>query len=160
VPATNDLPVAVGWRICFGLGVVLGLVVLLVRRNVPESPRWLFIHARWPVRQPAALHLPGLLPAGLQGQRQGLTVDHAHPGRACLGAEVRADCMVTRIAVDERTGRATGVHYIRGGQERFQRARMVAVAGYSIETPGCCSTPPPRVSRTGCATTSTRSGGT
>jgi MFS family permease len=44
VPATNDLPVAVGWRLCFGLGVVLGLVVLLVRRNVPESPRWLFIH--------------------------------------------------------------------------------------------------------------------
>jgi hypothetical protein len=34
----------VGWRLCFGLGVVLGLVILLVRRNVPESPRWLFIH--------------------------------------------------------------------------------------------------------------------
>ncbi|HTV98884.1 MAG TPA: MFS transporter [Streptosporangiaceae bacterium] len=46
VPATSDLPVAVGWRLCFGLGVVLGLVVLLVRRNVPESPRWLFIHGR------------------------------------------------------------------------------------------------------------------
>jgi len=46
VPATNDLPIAVGWRVCFGLGVVLGLVVLLVRRNVPESPRWLFIHGR------------------------------------------------------------------------------------------------------------------
>jgi MFS family permease len=46
VPATNDLPVGVGWRVCFGLGVVLGLVVLLVRRNVPESPRWLFIHGR------------------------------------------------------------------------------------------------------------------
>ena len=26
--------------------MVLGLVVLLVRRNVPESPRWLFIHGR------------------------------------------------------------------------------------------------------------------
>jgi MFS family permease len=46
VPATNDLPVGVGWRLCFGVGVVLGLVVLLVRRNVPESPRWLFIHGR------------------------------------------------------------------------------------------------------------------
>ncbi|HEY1346848.1 MAG TPA: MFS transporter [Streptosporangiaceae bacterium] len=44
VPATNDLPVNVGWRVCFGLGFVLGLVILLVRRNVPESPRWLFIH--------------------------------------------------------------------------------------------------------------------
>jgi choline dehydrogenase-like flavoprotein len=43
--------------------------------------------------------------------------------------------MVTRIAVDERTGRALGVHYVRDGVERFQRAAMVAVAGYSIETP-------------------------
>jgi ADP-ribose pyrophosphatase YjhB (NUDIX family) len=33
-----------GWRIAFGLGAVLGLGILLVRRNVPESPRWLFIH--------------------------------------------------------------------------------------------------------------------
>ena len=46
VPATNDLPAGVGWRVCFGVGVVLGLVILLVRRNVPESPRWLFIHGR------------------------------------------------------------------------------------------------------------------
>ncbi len=46
MPATNDLPADVGWRVCFGLGVVLGVVVLLVRRNVPESPRWLFIHGR------------------------------------------------------------------------------------------------------------------
>jgi MFS family permease len=44
VPATSDLPVGIGWRVCFGLGVVLGAVILLVRRNVPESPRWLFIH--------------------------------------------------------------------------------------------------------------------
>ena len=35
-----------------------------------------------PVRQPAALHLPRLLPAGLQGQRQGVAADHAHPRRA------------------------------------------------------------------------------
>jgi choline dehydrogenase-like flavoprotein len=37
--------------------------------------------------------------------------------------------------VDERTGLATGVHYVRDGVRRFQRARAVAVAGYSIETP-------------------------
>jgi len=35
-----------GWRLAFGLGAVLALGVLLVRRNVPESPRWLFIHGR------------------------------------------------------------------------------------------------------------------
>jgi MFS family permease len=37
---------AYGWRIAFGLGAVLAIGVLLVRRHVPESPRWLFIHGR------------------------------------------------------------------------------------------------------------------
>jgi MFS family permease len=36
----------IGWRLAFGLGAVLALAILLVRRNVPESPRWLFIHGR------------------------------------------------------------------------------------------------------------------
>jgi MFS family permease len=36
----------VGWRVAFGMGALLGLGILLVRRNVPESPRWLFIHGQ------------------------------------------------------------------------------------------------------------------
>ena len=36
----------VGWRLAFGLGAILGIGILLVRRYVPESPRWLFIHGR------------------------------------------------------------------------------------------------------------------
>jgi MFS family permease len=36
----------VGWRLAFGIGAVLGLGILVVRRNLPESPRWLFIHGR------------------------------------------------------------------------------------------------------------------
>ena len=35
-----------GWRLAFGLGAVFALAILLVRRHVPESPRWLFIHGR------------------------------------------------------------------------------------------------------------------
>ncbi|MGC9671192.1 MFS transporter [Planosporangium sp. 12N6] len=46
IPVLSLLPVGLGWRTAFGSGVVLGLVILLVRRNVPESPRWLFIHGR------------------------------------------------------------------------------------------------------------------
>lgn len=57
------------------------------------------------------------------------------PDALAHGAEVRADCMVSRVVVDDRTGRATGVRYFRDGVERFQRARLVAVAGYSIESP-------------------------
>src|SRR5215204_3121473 len=33
-----------GWRIAFLFGAVLGLAVLLIRRYVPESPRWLAMH--------------------------------------------------------------------------------------------------------------------
>jgi choline dehydrogenase-like flavoprotein len=51
------------------------------------------------------------------------------------GAEIRADSMVSRVVVDDDTGRTIGVRYFRGGREHFQRARAVAVAGYSIETP-------------------------
>jgi MFS family permease len=36
----------IGWRLAFGLGAMLGIGILFVRRNVPESPRWLFIHGR------------------------------------------------------------------------------------------------------------------
>jgi MFS family permease len=36
----------VGWRLAFGLGAILAIGVFLVRRYVPESPRWLFIHGR------------------------------------------------------------------------------------------------------------------
>ncbi len=57
------------------------------------------------------------------------------PDALAHGAEIRANSMVTGIGFDERTGRATGVHYVRGGVPRFQRAAVVAVAGYSIETP-------------------------
>ncbi|MER7516457.1 MFS transporter [Streptomyces sp. NPDC126499] len=43
---TDIFPENLGWRLSFALGVVLGLVILLVRRHVPESPRWQFIHGR------------------------------------------------------------------------------------------------------------------
>ena len=36
----------VGWRLAFGLGAVLGIGILIVRKNVPESPRWMFIHGQ------------------------------------------------------------------------------------------------------------------
>ena len=57
------------------------------------------------------------------------------PDAIAHGAEIRPDSMVTRVEIDERTGRATGVHYFEQGVERFQRAAHVIVAGYSIETP-------------------------
>jgi MFS family permease len=42
----NLFPVDLGWRLAFGLGAILGVCVLLVRRVLPESPRWLMTHGR------------------------------------------------------------------------------------------------------------------
>jgi MFS family permease len=35
-----------GWRIAFLVGPVLALVIIFVRRNLPESPRWQIMHGR------------------------------------------------------------------------------------------------------------------
>ena len=43
---TRLFPADVGWRIGFGLGALLAIAIILVRRNVPESPRWLLIRGR------------------------------------------------------------------------------------------------------------------
>ncbi|HEY5411921.1 MAG TPA: GMC family oxidoreductase [Caulobacteraceae bacterium] len=56
------------------------------------------------------------------------------PKAILAGAEIRDLAMVGRIEAD-RGGRATGVHYIREGRWRFQKAKNVVVAGYAIETP-------------------------
>jgi len=39
-------PPEYGWRFAFLLGGILGVAILLVRRHVPESPRWLLMHGR------------------------------------------------------------------------------------------------------------------
>ena len=55
------------------------------------------------------------------------------PDALAHGAEIRPGCMVYEVVVS--AGRAKGVRYFHEGAGYFQRARMVAVAGYSIETP-------------------------
>lgn len=35
-----------GWRVGFGVGALLGLVIIFYRNHVPESPRWLLTHGR------------------------------------------------------------------------------------------------------------------
>ena len=42
------LPESLGWRVCFLFGAVLGIAVIIVRRVIPESPRWLMTHGRIP----------------------------------------------------------------------------------------------------------------
>lgn len=39
-------PINVGWRLAFMIGAFLGLIIIAMRRFIPESPRWLITHAR------------------------------------------------------------------------------------------------------------------
>ncbi|MGN6550667.1 MAG: MFS transporter, partial [Pararhizobium sp.] len=39
-------PTDIGWRVGFGIGAILGLIILFMRRHIPESPRWLITHAQ------------------------------------------------------------------------------------------------------------------
>jgi MFS family permease len=40
------LPLDLGWRLAFGIGAAMSLVILFMRQWLPESPRWLATHGR------------------------------------------------------------------------------------------------------------------
>jgi MFS family permease len=40
------LPQAWGWRLAFVIGGLLALIIIFIRRFIPESPRWLMTHGR------------------------------------------------------------------------------------------------------------------
>jgi MFS family permease len=42
----NHLSPNLGWRLAYVVGPVLALVIIYVRRNLPESPRWQLMHGR------------------------------------------------------------------------------------------------------------------
>jgi MFS family permease len=42
----DHIPGHIAWRVAFLFGPALGFVVLFVRKNLPESPRWLLMHGR------------------------------------------------------------------------------------------------------------------
>ena len=116
-------------------------------------------HRQRHVRQPSALHLPRLLPAGLQGQRQGQPLCHPPARRA--RPRRRDPRQLHGGPRRDRRGqrRATGVTYVRerrgsGTASGPTRSRSAATRS---RRPGCCCNSTSRGSRTGSATTRTRS---
>lgn len=68
------------------------------------------------------------------GAKQSTLISHV-PDAMRNGAEIRANCLVSRINLG-KNGLVTGVTYFDPhGNERELRAKVVLVAGYAIETP-------------------------
>ena len=42
----NRLDPGIAWRVGFAIGPVLGIIIIFVRRHLPESPRWQVMHGR------------------------------------------------------------------------------------------------------------------
>jgi len=77
-------PENVAWRLCFVFGAVLGVGIALVRRVLPESPRWLMTHSRVPEAEAVVArieqHVAADRGADALPAPQGSIVLHAHPG--------------------------------------------------------------------------------
>lgn len=62
------------------------------------------------------------------------TLIHHIPKAIGYGAEILSDCMVTQVLVD-KNGKATGVTFVYEGKEYSQKAKLVILANFCIETP-------------------------
>ena len=60
----NVMSIGVGWRVAFLLGPVLGLVILFVRRHLPESPRWQVMNGHEREAEESITYIEGEVTAG------------------------------------------------------------------------------------------------
>ena len=58
-------PPGVGWRFAFIAGGLMGLVIVFLRRFLPESPRWLMTHGRLHEAEAVVANIEATLPAPL-----------------------------------------------------------------------------------------------
>jgi MFS family permease len=77
----------IGWRLAFFIGSALGLIILFLRRWIPESPRWLIGHGR--VDEAEAIVAAIEARAGVTHRpEENLTVTHLRPRRVTPLREV------------------------------------------------------------------------
>jgi MFS family permease len=118
------LPPDLGWRAVFGIGALLGIFILLLRRFIPESPRWLILHAR--------LGEAEAVIAGIEEQVRALTHSNALPPaegriRLLVGSRTPAMRMVLAIVRDYPQRAVLGL-VLMGAQAFFYNAIFFSYA--------------------------------
>jgi MFS family permease len=84
---TLALPDTTSWRYIFGLGGAVALVVLLFRRRLPESPRWLVTQGRVEEAEAIVARLEAV--AGIQdGPTSGTDIERSAPTYAAAVREL------------------------------------------------------------------------
>jgi MFS family permease len=118
------LPPDLGWRAAFAIGALLGVFILLLRRFIPESPRWLMLHAR--------LGEAEAVIAGIEEQVRALTHRSALPPaggriRLVVGSRTPAMRMVLAIVRDYPQRAVLGL-VLMGAQAFFYNAIFFSYA--------------------------------
>ena len=85
-----------GWRIAFGLGAIFGLCILIVRRYVPESPRWMFIHGKEDEAEDLVQDIEAKVEDSTDERLDGVDEDITVRQRKSIGFGEIARTMVTR----------------------------------------------------------------
>ncbi len=65
------VPEDIGWRLAFVIGGILALVIIWVRRYIPESPRWLITHGRADEAETIVEEIEGRV-----GRQHGVSLQH------------------------------------------------------------------------------------
>jgi MFS family permease len=88
------LPVDLGWRLGFGLGALLAAGIILLRRFVPESPRWLVTHGHAKAAEAAMDEIETRAEETSKGRISGPTKNLTIHARKSFGVSLIASVML------------------------------------------------------------------
>jgi MFS family permease len=110
----GTLPPDWGWRAAFGIGALLGLIIVWLRRYIPESPRWLLLHARAPEAEAVTAEVERRV-----ARAAGAALPEPAGGRIRLAASSRTPMMRMVLAIVRDYPQRTVLGLVLMGSQAF-----------------------------------------